>query len=370
MKSPENFKPLIGKTVILVRLGGELGVKSRRTRSRMVKQLIRNLQQCIVDNIYTSCNITLYRDRLVIWTETQEVDWNPLVNEIATIISGVSSLSIATIIESTKENLIPLSYGLIKNLLKSGTAFAVRVRREGKHPYSSVDIAKELGARILDSSIPDLRVNLDNPDLEIFLDIRGDLAFVFTEIVPAMDGIPSKAQGKAIVLFKSHYNSILAGILMKKRGVEIIPVYFKTGHKLNQRFQDNIKQFFPQEMKTLDIEAKLRHFKANANLCFQCQAYCEAICQQIAAEENIKTIISPTCFDFNNEKISLAALEYLESKSKLPILRPLQFGYYGEKFELNVSKTDPCCPYREFLNISIPESPENQKEEFYRYAIN
>ena len=44
------YTDLIGHRVVLVRLGGELGIKSRRTRRRMLTILRRNLSSLINQN--------------------------------------------------------------------------------------------------------------------------------------------------------------------------------------------------------------------------------------------------------------------------------------------------------------------------------
>ncbi|NHJ02758.1 MAG: hypothetical protein EAX86_11525 [Candidatus Heimdallarchaeota archaeon] len=367
MISSNEFNFLIGKNVILLRLGGELGVKSRRTRSRMVRQLSYNIEQTQSFQACSSCKITSYRNRLVIWSENV-TDWAPLAKEISETVSGVSSLSLAIVLDSNKETIICKAYNSIKDELRPEISFAVRVRREGKHSYSSRDIARELGSKILESNILNLRVDLERPDLEIFLDIRGSLAFIYTRILSAMDGIPSKVQGKAIMILKPHYNSLLAAFLMKKRGVEIIPVFFETGHELEKIFQDYTQKLFFQKMRKRSIQSSLERFKDSKSLCFLCQAFCEAYCQEIAINENIGTIISPTCFKFNKETISLPALEFLESTSKLPVLRPIQFGYFGESLKLEVPDSGTCCRYRSTLEILISNDIKEATKKFFDFS--
>ena len=81
--------------------------------------------------------------------------------------------------ESSEEEILVNGVKEVKKYLLPQSTFAVRARREGEHAYSSMEIAAKLGSNILDSDIPGLRVDLTNPDSEIFLDIRGNLAHYF-----------------------------------------------------------------------------------------------------------------------------------------------------------------------------------------------
>ena len=59
------YNDLIGHDVVLVRLGGEMGIKSRRTRRRMTSILLRNIK-----NLLTQTGIKTnqfeFRGRLIV----------------------------------------------------------------------------------------------------------------------------------------------------------------------------------------------------------------------------------------------------------------------------------------------------------------
>lgn len=73
-------------------------------------------------------------------------------------------------------------YRIAKNLsyteyIKSDQSFAVRATRTGNHSFTSVEVAAKVGKGIIDSYMIDrgtrLKVNLDNPDVEVLCLIRG-----------------------------------------------------------------------------------------------------------------------------------------------------------------------------------------------------
>lgn len=74
-------------------------------------------------------------------------------------------------------------YRLLKSVeysdyLRPDTAFAVRCERLGKHSFTSLDIARVAGKAVIDSYMDSkgvrLKVNLDNPDVEIRVFLRDD----------------------------------------------------------------------------------------------------------------------------------------------------------------------------------------------------
>lgn len=342
---------LIKKRVILVRMGGELGIKSRQTRQRMMRHLRHNIKALL--NQYSVFKILDFRDRLLIYSESN-TDLDEIAHAIATSVSGVSSVSLALVVKATENSII--SGGLSEALatIQPHSSFAVRVRREGNHPFSSMDIARKLGAAILSSRLKGIRVDLESPDFEISLDIRGPLAFTFLSTLRGIDGIPTQSQGAAIALIRPHSNSIFTALLMKKRGVKVIPIFFKTGKLAEEEYLDDVKAKFGETLSIVSIEAFLDSFQSLSSLCMICQVFCEHTCQKIAKTQQISTILSPTCFNYNNETMSLEALKIIEKSAALSIIRPIQLGFFNNQSVRNkLDENGSCCNFRSKVSIQL-----------------
>lgn len=357
------LRELSNSDVLLIRVGGELGIKSRQTRRRMK----RNLQNDIKKNLeeYPSIRITHFRDRLILYSKL-ELNFDTIVKTLTSRISGISSVSVTKAVEATEAEIVTNGVLEAKKVIKPDSSFAVRVKREGTHKFSSLDIARALGSAILDYNIKNIHVNLDNPDYQIFLDIRGPLAFIYTKISRGMDGIPSLSQGSAVSLIRPNLNSILASWLMKKRGVKILPIFFKTGNPHEDEYLNYVKTFFNQEMKIIDLKDKLEQFKGHNSLCMLCQLYCEQICENESVDRNISVFISSTTFNSNNETMSLEALKMIEKKRTLSVLRPIQFGFFGNAINLESFNLNPCCQYRKKVSLKLDEDfNENSIKGFF-----
>tara|TARA_B100000029_G_scaffold25708_1_gene25298 strand:- start:86 stop:526 length:441 start_codon:yes stop_codon:yes gene_type:complete len=76
-----------------------------------------------------------------------------------------------------KENIFTSISKLIKNT-KEPTNFAVKVDRKGQHKYTSTELAKEVAGAAFEEW-PNVKVNLDNPTLEINIQIINNRSIIY-----------------------------------------------------------------------------------------------------------------------------------------------------------------------------------------------
>ncbi|MFX1413711.1 MAG: THUMP domain-containing protein, partial [Promethearchaeota archaeon] len=111
--------------------------------------------------------------------------------------------------------------------------FAIRVKRSGKHDYTSMDVAKIVGKTILDNfKNLDIKVNLSSPKKVIFIEIRDNFSYIFSEIIKSnWGGLPIETQKKIIVIDIGRLNDLVSGFLLMKRGSMIYPILFQMTEK-------------------------------------------------------------------------------------------------------------------------------------------
>ena len=325
----------------------------------MVNTLKNNLRDLFVE-LRQRVSVYEFRDRIILLLD-DKTNSEDLIQLIVSKVSGISSISAALLIISSEDEIITRGVLEAKKILPPNSSYAVRAKREGNHPFSSMSIASDLGSAIGKSGIKGLKVNLSNPDFTIFLDIRNELTFIYSEVVYGIDGIPSQTQGTAVAIFRPHVNSILAAWLMKKRGVEIIPIFFKTGKTTEKDFITVIEKIFSPIHSFIDLNKFHNIFKDEKDLCFYCQAYCETISQKLAQKTGTHTFISPTCFNYEGENTTVKALRILETRITITSLRPIQFGFLGKNPNLNRVDRKPCCSRRKNVSISVSNSINERK---------
>ena len=104
-----------------------------------------------------------------IFLETKgSIDWEYIVKE--EIYSGKISTS-------KKENIFNVIKELI-SILDEPESFAIKVNRKGEHKYTSTELAKDVAGAPFEKW-PKIKVNLDNPDLEINVQIINNRSIIY-----------------------------------------------------------------------------------------------------------------------------------------------------------------------------------------------
>jgi len=145
-----------------------------------------------------------------------------------TKVFGISSVSPASEVSPNLEEVIEKSLFLASSLLKKGDRFAVQCKRVGKQDYSSADVRKLLGQRVLDEfgEKLDVTVDLSDPDVVLGVEVRDEQAFVYSQTNEAAGGMPLGVQPKLVGLLSGGTDSAVGLWLVMKRGSPIVPVYF------------------------------------------------------------------------------------------------------------------------------------------------
>jgi thiamine biosynthesis protein ThiI len=110
-----------------------------------------------------------------------------------------------------------------KQMITKEKSFALRVTRTGQHEFTSQDVAIHVGDAIRKAT--KARVDLTNPDFELFIEIRGATAFLFLEKCYGTGGLPLGTQGNVIALLDDPH-SLLASWYIMKRGCR--PIFVTT----------------------------------------------------------------------------------------------------------------------------------------------
>jgi len=200
---------------LLIRYG-ELGLKSESVRRRFEQMLIQDMKRKHV-LAQVPCVITSTRGRLYLDSD----DWRRSC-EILSKTFGVVSFSPVTKVSSDLEDLRKATVEFSEPLMFVDARFAVRTRRTGNHSYTSQTLAEELGSALLSSFENEhLKVSLDEPDIEVFVEVRDKHAYLYSSVLPGPGGMPKNTQGR-ILSVADVTRSIASSWLMMKRGCNVI----------------------------------------------------------------------------------------------------------------------------------------------------
>ena len=211
---------------------GEIGLKSPKVRSRFEKKLVRNIKATF------ECRVDRNQGRIYIFPDDFEEGIEKL-NRVFGVVSYSPATSTHSNYDEIDETLGQYTLDLIDSgLLDENTKFAIKCRRVGKHDFTSQEMAAHCGGVVRDKILAP--VDLTNPDLTIYVEIRDDDAYIFHEKIRGPGGLPLGTQGKVVVLLSSGIDSPVAAYLMMKRGCEVVALHCNndpfSGPKVTENF--------------------------------------------------------------------------------------------------------------------------------------
>ncbi len=225
----------------------EIGLKSPKVRSRMETRLIKHIHKiCKRENLLI---IKSERNWGRIIFEFNPIDI-PKALEIFKYIIGLHSFSPALKILSDFDILANISIEFADTIIEDGETFAVRSRRIKSFQKTSQEIDKIIGAKIIDTyqKTKNISVKLKNPDKIIYIEVRDDGIYLFSNIFYTIwGGNPIEIDKAMLSLCEGKFGELSANQLMIRRGTIIIPILFTQ----------NDNQIFNQQIQLTDIKEKL-----------------------------------------------------------------------------------------------------------------
>jgi thiamine biosynthesis protein ThiI len=216
--------------------------------------------------------------------------------------------------------------------LESLQSFAHHVKLRGSHSFSSQDKEKEL-SDLIRRHYPYLKIDFDNPEKEIFVEIINNDCYLFTGNIAGPGGIPTGVKGYLLALISDRINSAVASYIMMKRGYNIIPVYIDMDpyneKRKNRAYKvvDSLRKYQPDlELKVIKdypfySKKTLKQNNTNKNLLpFKNHLYIAI--EDLANKNKVKGIVTG---DTINQIDSQTPNNFylLDGATTLPVYRPL-----------------------------------------------
>ncbi|RLG49519.1 MAG: tRNA 4-thiouridine(8) synthase ThiI [Thermoproteota archaeon] len=317
---------------VVVRFGPEIGVKSSRVRLRMEKRVCEHILKALehygleVDELeYTFGRLYLYSSR------AEEAA------EKAARVFGVSSTSPAKRTSSNLSEIAEAAVKLASSALHEEAKFAVSCRRVGEHPYTSGDVCSRVGEAILEAlGCRGVRVDLDNPDVTVGIEVREDKAFVYTQVLKGPGGFPAGTQGKSVCLISGGMDSPVACWLIMRRGSLPVFLTFNThpygGEELVERALEcarilmtwaigfKARAYIVPHGQLLDTVVK----KApRALTCVLCKRAMLRVAERVAVRERAQAVVTGESLGEQASQTIWNLRVISQAASSFPVLRPL-----------------------------------------------
>lgn len=278
--------------LIIIRYS-EIALKAKYTRKTFENILIKNIKNTLkTKNI--PHKIEKQYGRIYLYTKKINT-----TIKILQKIFGIKNISPAIKTKSNINDITKKSVEVLKEKIKKNQTFALRVTREGKHEYTSQDIAVQVGDAIVKNT--KAKVNLTKPDHTLYIEIRKENTFLFEKKIPCPGGLPLGTQGN-ILAITTKKETILAAWYLMRRGCNI--VFITTDKKIEKTIQNFLKKWF--------IKPQIFHIKNNKQL--------DKKIRKIITEKQCNAIVTEHTL-YNKNFIN--DIKQLKKQFKLPILQPL-----------------------------------------------
>lgn len=304
---------------ILIRYG-EIGLKSDQVRKRFEHKLMDNIRAGFKEE---GVKGKVKRGYGRIFVKTDEVEG---ASQVLPRIFGIHSFSPSIKVEADLGEVVEKASEVGEETVGGNETFAVRARRTGSHDFTSKDIEEKVGEEIIERS--GAEVDLDEPDKTVYVEVRQNKCYIFTEKLEGPGGLPLGTQGKVISLFKGDCRSFLATWLLMKRGCSAALLHgdispYRSEEKVMEALKELEKWSYgaPLKFMEFDFGEELLQLQENGLrelTCILCRRFLLRLASKIASKRDFKVIVSgeSSSESFQNFKVEGLATD-------LPVLRPL-----------------------------------------------
>ena len=275
---------------------------------------------------------------------------------------GLIAIARAVPCEKSKEAILDTARAYLGDELRKAKSFKVETKRADKSfPMGSIEISQWVGGMLHDA-FPHLKVDVHDPELTVYVEVREDAAYVHAPAEPAAGGLPLGMGGSALSLLSGGIDSPVSSYMMAKRGVVLEMLHFAappyTSDLARQKvlqlareltpwcgrmsvhivpltqIQEQIRRECPEEYFTLITRRFMMRIADRLAKEFDCRA--------LITGENLGQVASQT----------MEALRVSEDVTDLPVLRPLigmdkeeivRIARHIGTFDTSILPYEDCC---------------------------
>ncbi|OCG07501.1 tRNA 4-thiouridine(8) synthase ThiI [Gilliamella sp. wkB178] len=214
----------------IVKLFPEITIKSDSVRLRFIKILASNIRNILKQHIE---EVAVIRHWDFIEVRPKIANSESQILELLTRIPGIHHILVVdelTFIDLHDIYEKALSYyaPLIEN-----KTFCVRVKRRGKHDFTSIDVERYVGGG-LNQQVASATVKLTHPDFTVNLEIDKDKLLLVKGRYAGIGGFPTGTQEDVISLISGGFDSGVSSYMLIRRGSRVHYCFFNLGGKTHE----------------------------------------------------------------------------------------------------------------------------------------
>ena len=346
------------KEILLLKVG-EIVLKGLNLRAfeDVLKRNIRTALRGTGEYEVTSAQSTIYVKPL-----GDDCDLDEASERIGRVFGLVSYSRAAMCEEKTMESVLATAPVYLAKQLKKAKTFKVEAKRsDKKFPCKSPEICREAGGEIL-RHFPHLRVDVHNPDVTVYVEIRDFGAYVHADPLRGAGGIPVGTGGKAVILISGGIDSPVAAYMMAKRGIKLTAVHFASPPYTSQRAEDKVVKLlrkvsrYAGSMRMITvpftaIQEKLRDDCPEELFTIIMRRLMMQISERIAKQYDCAALITGESLGQVASQ-TIGALGCTDEAADMVVFRPLigmdkqeiiDISYRIDTYETSIEPYEDCC---------------------------
>ncbi len=360
------------EALILVRYG-EIALKGHN-RPQFENMLVSNIQSAVKP---LGAKVLKRHGRILVSCDPERIlD----VQDQLSRVFGIVSFSPGVAVELDMGEIQDAALAQLRETVAGGAkTFKVECKRANKgFALKSPEVCMEIGGNLLEA-LPQLRVDVHHPDTTVTVEIR-EKAYVFTQILKGIGGMPYKSAGKALLLLSGGIDSPVAGYLMARRGVQIEGVHFHSYPFTSERALEKVMALGRKlavytgrvrvhSVNLLEIQRAIQEHCPQEEMTILSRRFMMQIAEKVAGTRNCQALIT-------GESIGQVASQTMEgltvtnSAVTLPVFRPLiamdkveiiEIAQRIDTFETSILPFEDCCTV--FLPDRVVTKPRVQNIE-------
>ena len=345
------------RDIILLKLG-EIVLKGLNRRA-FEQKLLQNVRRRLVHvgDFEANClQSTIYVEPK---TDHEDID---AAEEALCKIFGVASVVRAAGCEKTVEAMAARAIEYMAGPMRAAKSFKVETKRADKSfPLTSIEISRYVGGELSDA-FPETRVDVNDPELTVRVEVRESQAFIHGTPRPGAGGLPIGCGGTAVTLLSGGIDSPVSTYMIAKRGVHMIPVHFfsfpYTSELAKQKVLDlagvlteYCGRMAVEVVPFTHIQTEIREKCPEEYFTIIMRRFMMRIAQAVADRNGAKALVTGE----NLGQVASQTMEAIgctEAVCRLPVFRPL-IGFDKEEivqrarkigtFELSTLPYEDCC---------------------------
>ena len=344
---------------ILLLKDGEIVLKglNRRQFEDVLKRNIRNVLKPVGRFEVASAQSTV-----IVKPLDEDIDLDEACDCISRVFGLVSFSRAVVCEEKTLESVLATAPEYLKTQLTAAKTFKVEAKRsDKKFPYKSPEICRETGGAIL-AAFPHLKVDVHDPDVTVYVEIRDFGAYIHTNPIRGAGGIPVGTGGKAVILISGGIDSPVAAYMMAKRGIKLTAVHFASPPYTSPRAEEKVVRLLekvsryagPMKMYTVPftkLQEKLRDDCPEELFTIIMRRLMMQISERIARENDCAALITGESLGQVASQ-TIGALGCTNEATDMVVFRPLigmdkqeiiDISYKIDTYETSIEPYEDCC---------------------------